>query len=230
MFGDLALEAHHKDWYIQNLCQHPAVQALVAKFRGWEKDNTLSIRRTLLRNNMPENKAIGVHYDQIFLRHGEDTFVTAWVPIGDISIEGGGLIYLEKGHDIGRKTEDDFVAQAQAKGMTDEQTKSAYNANMMAGGLLDEGPLRYAKKHNRRWLLTEYEAGDVVFHDAYAVSGLYHCGVYPAERSSCSLQIHASCINQDPNNVIRLGTDLRFVDSSRPWDTVSHLEQTHGDC
>lgn len=170
MFGDLALEAHHKDWYTKDLCQHPAVQALVAKFTGWGEDKTLSIRRTLLRNNMPQNKAIGVHYDQIFLRHGEDTFVTGWVPIGDISIEGGGLIYLEKGHDIGQKTEEDFVSRATTAGMTDEQIKSAYNANMMAGGLLDEGPLRYAKKYNRRWLLTEYEAGDVVFHDPYAVS------------------------------------------------------------
>lgn len=33
------------------------------------------------------------------------------------------------------------------------------------------------------------------------------------------VQIHASTINYDPENRIRLGTDLRFVDSSRPWDT-----------
>jgi phytanoyl-CoA hydroxylase len=169
MFGDLALAAHHEDWYKEDLCRHPAIQSLVAKFTGWG-DHTLSIRRTLLRNNMPQNKAIGVHYDQIFLRHGEDTFVTAWVPIGDISIDGGGLIYLEKGHDIGEQTEKDFIARSAAAGMTEEQTKSAYNANMMSGGLLDEGPARYAKSHNRRWLLTAYEAGDVVFHNPYAVS------------------------------------------------------------
>lgn len=32
-------------------------------------------------------------------------------------------------------------------------------------------------------------------------------------------QIHASTINTDPEGSIRVGTDLRFVDSSRPWDT-----------
>lgn len=96
LFGDLALQAHSEDWYKEDLCRHPALQEFVAKMTGWG-DNTLGIRRTLLRNNMPGNKAIGVHYDQIFLRHGEDTFVTAWVPIGDIKIDGGGLIYLEKG-------------------------------------------------------------------------------------------------------------------------------------
>lgn len=96
LFGDLALQAHSEEWYKEDLCKHPALREFVAKMTGWMQ-NTLGIRRTLLRNNMPGNKAIGVHYDQIFLRHGEDTFVTAWVPIGDIKIDGGGLIYLEKG-------------------------------------------------------------------------------------------------------------------------------------
>lgn len=41
-------------------------------------------RQTLLRNSIPGTKAIGVHYDQIFLRHGEPTAITAWVPIGDM--------------------------------------------------------------------------------------------------------------------------------------------------
>jgi hypothetical protein len=170
-FNDLALEAHHEDWYKEDLCHHPAIHEFVAKLMGWG-ENTLSIRRTLLRNNMPQNPAIGVHYDQIFLRHGEDTFVTAWVPIGDISIEGGGLIYLETGHEIGEQTEREFMERAKAAGMTDQEVKNAYNANMMSGGLLDVGPLRYAKKYGRRWLLTPYEAGDVVFHNPYAVSGI----------------------------------------------------------
>lgn len=30
-------------------------------------------------------------------------------------------------------------------------------------------------------------------------------------------------MNYDPSNVIRVGTDLRFVDASKPWDKVSHL-------
>ena len=35
-----------------------------------------------------------------------------------------------------------------------------------------------------------------------------------------NIQIHASTMNYDPDNIIRVGTDLRFVDSSRPWDKV----------
>lgn len=95
-FVDRAIEAHTQDWYAEEFCKHPALRDFIAALTGWG-ENTYGVRRTLLRNNVPGNKAIGVHYDQIFLRHGEPTSVTAWVPIGDVSINGGGLIYLEKG-------------------------------------------------------------------------------------------------------------------------------------
>jgi hypothetical protein len=42
------------------------------------------------------SKTIGVHYDQIFLCHGEDSILTAWIPIGDTKANGGGLIYLDR--------------------------------------------------------------------------------------------------------------------------------------
>jgi phytanoyl-CoA hydroxylase len=96
-FVDLALEAHYTDWY-KTFSKHPVLKDMVARISGWG-DNTLAIRRSLLRNNTPGNQAIGVHYDQIFLRHGEPTSFTAWVPMGDISLTGGGLMYLENGKD-----------------------------------------------------------------------------------------------------------------------------------
>jgi phytanoyl-CoA hydroxylase len=98
-FVDLALEAHYADWYKEKFCKLPVLRDMVARLSGWGED-TFGIRRSLLRNNTPGNKAIGVHYDQIFLRHGEPTSVTAWVPMGDISLTGGGLIYLENGKHI----------------------------------------------------------------------------------------------------------------------------------
>lgn len=36
-------------------------------------------------------------------------------------------------------------------------------------------------------------------------------------------------MNYDANNVIRVGTDLRFVDSSKPWDKVSTLDSPLSD-
>jgi phytanoyl-CoA hydroxylase len=93
-FVDLALQAHTEQWYAETFCKHPALREFVEKLSGWGS-KTLMFRRSLLRNNIPGTKAIGVHYDQIFLRYGDVTNLTAWCPIGDIEPRGGGLIYLE---------------------------------------------------------------------------------------------------------------------------------------
>ncbi|OAL02006.1 hypothetical protein IQ06DRAFT_273040 [Phaeosphaeriaceae sp. SRC1lsM3a] len=196
-FVDLALEAHYAHWYKETFCKHPVLRDFIARMTGWG-ENTLGIRRSLLRNNTPGNKAIGVHYDQIFLRHGEPTSVTAWIPMGDVSLTGGGLIYLEKGHTLGREIEADFTRKATESGLSEEEAKNAFNQNMLSTGLLADGPREYSDTFDRQWLVTSYEAGDVVLHNPFA--------------------IHASTMNYDPNHIIRVGTDLRFVDSSKPWD------------
>lgn len=207
-FVDLALQAHTEPWYKDVFCQHPALYDYIAKMTGWG-DNTLAVRRTLLRNNTPGNNAIGVHYDQIFLRHGEDTAVTAWVPMGDIKIQGGGLIYLEKGHTLGAELERDFTQKARDCGMSDEEARNAFNTNMMHGGMLASGAAEFGRCHGRKWLLTAYEAGDVVLHNSYSV--------------------HASTVNHDEEGVIRVGTDLRYVDRTRPWDTRWSNDFVFGD-
>lgn len=92
-FANKAEKAHTEEFYL-NFSKHRALADFVARFTSWGAD-TLLLPRSLLRNNTPNNKAIGVHYDQIFLRHGEPTSITAWIPIGDIGLQGGGLIYLE---------------------------------------------------------------------------------------------------------------------------------------
>ncbi|KAF3053694.1 hypothetical protein E8E11_011358 [Didymella keratinophila] len=190
-FVNLALQAHYADWYKEKFCKHPVLKEFIARMTGWGDENTLAVRRSLLRNNTPGNKAIGVHYDQIFLRHGEPTSVTAWVPMGDVSLSGGG-------HTLGREVEADFTTKAKASGLSDEEAKYAFNQNMLSTGLLADGAREYSETFDRKWLVTSYEAGDVVLHNPFA--------------------IHASTMNYDPSNVIRVGTDLRFVDASKPWD------------
>jgi hypothetical protein len=40
---------------------------------------------------------------------------------------------------------------------------------MLSTGLLADGPLEYADIFQRRWLVTAYDAGDVVLHSPFAV-------------------------------------------------------------
>lgn len=175
-FVDRALQAHYEDWYcgsadgsVQGFCNHPRLKQFIADMTGWG-DATHAVRRTLLRNNTPGNTAIGVHYDQSFMRHGEPTAATAWVPMGDVRVEGGGLIYLEDGDSLGEEIENEFTRKAQESGMSDEETRNAFNANMMSSGFLCAGPKEFGHRYKKRWVVGAYEAGDVVFHTPHMVT------------------------------------------------------------
>lgn len=78
------------------------------------------------------------------------------------------------GDAVGQKTEDEFTTKAKQSGMTDEEAKFAFNSNMMATGLLSEYPAEFAKQNGRRWLVSSYEAGDVVLHKPHAVCPAFY--------------------------------------------------------
>ncbi|KAI8714664.1 hypothetical protein NCS52_01186800 [Fusarium sp. LHS14.1] len=152
--------------------------------------------RILSGNASSRGEITPVHYDQIFLRVGPPTSVTAWIPIGDVEVEGGGLIYLDRAHDIGVKYEEDFSKMN--AGLSDKERMSAFNKNMERGGWLDKNTARFGNQWSRTWLVGAYEAGDVVFHTPYT--------------------IHAGAKNRSPKGRLRLSTDLQFVDKTKPYD------------
>ncbi|KAI8184753.1 putative transcriptional regulatory protein [Colletotrichum sp. SAR 10_77] len=170
------------------------LEPFVGKLAGFEESWCLP--RSLLRCAVPGGETTPVHYDQIFLRAGPPTSVTAWVPIGDVELEGGGLIYLDRSAEIGKKYEQDF-SRVNAE-LPDADRISAFNRNMEKGGWLDRNAKKFGEHWSRGWLVGAYEAGDVVFHTPYAV--------------------HAGAMNQSPKGRIRVSTDLRFVDKTKPYD------------
>lgn len=117
---------------------------------------------------------------------------------GDIAINGGGLCYLENSVPLGRHIEENFNKCAES--LTQEQRISAFNVNMLDDGMISSSPQEFQAAHStygtHKWLVTNYEAGDVVFHDPYS--------------------IHASGRNEDPTGRIRLSTDLRFYEKDDP--------------
>ena len=146
-------------------------------------------KRKIMRFTCPNSGLVTpAHYDLVYLRGGTDRLVTAWIPIGDISVEEGGLAYLEYSHRIGRALEADF-AQKNAS-LPDAERISAFNVNMGEGGAISNDLSALADQYDSRWLVANYEAGDVVLHDPYMV--------------------HATTDNVSRQNRIRLSTDIRF--------------------
>ncbi|KAK2749107.1 hypothetical protein FQN55_003809 [Onygenales sp. PD_40] len=199
---DLLAAAHVSDKYLSFL-RHPALRKFIREFTGWARE--VMVRRTILRHNVPHGLSTGIHYDKIFLRAGEADFLTAWVPIGDCSAVGGGLLYLEGSSPLGREIEEDFTRRAAE--FTYEERINAFNVHMTKSGSIAQDAELFAREVEQRgsnkstvsdgvkgkrprWLVGNYEAGDVVFHDPY--------------------MIHGAGRNEDKNGRIRLSSDLRF--------------------
>lgn len=145
-------------------------------------------KRKIIRHTVPyTSRSTGAHYDLIYLRSGTDRVCSSWIPLGDTPVAMGGLMYLEGSDALGRQLESNFTKIN--KSLPREEQISAYNKNM-EGGWLTQDLKALAEKVNARWLVADYEAGDMVVHSAYT--------------------IHAATDNKDAQNRLRLSTDIRY--------------------
>lgn len=146
-------------------------------------------KRKIMRFTQPGTVTVTpAHYDLVYLRGGTSRIVTAWIPLGDTPVEMGGLVYLEGSHAVGARMEAEF--QAKSAALTPDERISAFNRNMTKGGWVSKDLPDMAERFDKRWLIADYEAGDVVLHSPY--------------------MIHASTTNQSADDRIRLSTDIRY--------------------
>jgi len=154
-------------------------------------------KRKIIRFTYPgSNHCTGGHYDLIYLRAGTDRLCTSWIPLGDIPVEMGGLIYLEHSDAVGRQMEAEF--RVKNANLPPEERFSAFNRNMRENGWISTDLAAMADLFKSRWLIADYEAGDMVIHSPY--------------------MIHAATQNRDPLNRTRLSTDIRFQRTDDPID------------
>lgn len=146
-------------------------------------------KRKLIRYTKPGDAACtGAHYDLTYLRAGTNRVCTSWIPIGDIPVAMGGLIYLEGSDGWGRQLEAEFSIKN--ADLPPEERISAYNKNMSESGWLTKDLPSLAERMPGRWLMADYAAGDMVVHSPY--------------------MIHASTANEDAGGRMRLSTDIRY--------------------
>lgn len=102
-------------------------------------------------------------------------------------------MYLENSNALGEEMEAEFTRNA--KTLSPEEGIDAFNKNMNKGGFLSHDAEEFGKTRaggKLRWLVGDYEAGDVVFHKPY--------------------MIHAATKNEDELGGIRVACDLRFYE------------------
>ena len=160
-------------------------------------------KRKITRHSRPLDKnCTGAHYDLVYLRGGTSNLCTSWIPLGDTPVALGGLVYLEGSDAWGRQQETDY--QAKTASLSPEERVSAYNRYMDNGGWLTRDLASLAERLDARWLIADYEAGDMVVHSPYMV--------------------HASTVNLASDGRMRLSTDIRY---QRVQDEIDARWQNH---
>lgn len=189
----------------ESFCLHPRLWQYLDRFI---EGPPYLHKRKLVRYTRPGDPAsTPAHYDLVYLRGGTDRLVTVWIPIGDTPALMGGLVYLEGSHALGKRMEADF-AKANAE-LPPAERVSAYNRNMAEGGWISKDLPDMADKFDARWLIADYEAGDILLHSPYT--------------------IHAATTNQDPANRLRLSTDIRYQNVRDEIDARWNNPWTLGD-
>ena len=170
----------------ENFCSQPNLTSFIDGFIG---GMSYLHKRKLIRFTSPNTDvSTPAHYDLIYLRGGTSNILTAWIPIGDILIAEGGLIYLKNSHAVGVEMEREFSIKN--TNLSPEERINAYNKNMTEGGWVSNNLPEMADKFDTKWLAADYQAGDVVLHSPF--------------------MIHASTNNASPRGRLRLSTDIRF--------------------
>lgn len=169
----------------ESFCLDPRIWQFYDRFLGGP---SYLHKRKIVRSSLPGAPwTTPAHYDLIYLRGGTASVCTSWIPIGDIPVEMGGLVYLEGSDHLGRQMEAEFAVMNAE--LSPEERINAYNKNMSEGGWVGKDLPAMAEQFNTRWLVADYEAGDMVVHSAY--------------------MIHAATVNMHPSQ-IRLSTDIRY--------------------
>lgn len=174
------------------LTSHPSIRGWFEWFLG---DDVHLHKRRIIRHTRPGETGIGTatqaHYDLVYLREGTDRVLSMWIPLGDCTVENGGLAYLEGSH---------HRVMAQERAGTLKMPAASITADLP----------KLADEYDSRWLINDYSAGDVMVHSAHIV--------------------HASTDNVDPQNRIRLSTDIRYQRASDPidWRWQEHWHEDDG--
>jgi hypothetical protein len=98
-----------------------------------------------------------LHFDHAYMNRGTAHVISAWVPLGDVPIEAGPIVFVENSHRL------DELAAAYRGLDVDRDPKSP-------GSFADDA-IVVAERYRTRLLSAEFEAGDVVLFGMFALHG-----------------------------------------------------------
>lgn len=162
----------------QELCASPEI----VRFYEWFLGGAVHLhKRKLVRHTEPVSPMLtGAHYDLVYIGEGTEKVYTSWIPLGDCPFDCGTLMYLENSECLALDP-----AMHAHFGFTGK-------------GWITKDLAELAEFCNRRWLVSDFEAGDMMVHSPYT--------------------IHAAADSNNPKGFRRLSTDIRYQLKSEKID------------
>ena len=131
------------------------------------------------------------HCDIVYMGRGTHRLYTAWIPYGEVPLEVGGLMILEKSH-----LQADRIRNYLESDVDTYCTNNPERHGWKRAGALSNNPRSLRQKMGGRWLTAEFRPGDLL---TFRMD-----------------TIHASIDNSTQR--IRLSTDTRYQRSDEPVD------------
>lgn len=138
-----------------------------------------------------------IHCDLVYMGRGTHNLYTAWVPLGDVPLELGGLLVLEGSHHQAAKLQS-YLSRDVDTYCTNQADAAEYaSGRKWWDGTLSKNAVALQQSLGGRWLTSpEFRLGDVVIFNMTLV--------------------HGSLDNQTDR--IRLSTDTRYQLAAEPVD------------
>jgi Phytanoyl-CoA dioxygenase (PhyH) len=137
------------------------------------------------------------HSDSVFMNRGTPNLLTAWVPLGDIDRQLGGVAILEQSHlredvkrDYGSRDVDTYCSNRDTAGVEAVQEQMVWN------GWISDDPVQLRTQLGLRWLTTDYRAGDLLTFPMHTL----HLGL------------------DNASDRVRLSSDSRYQPATEPVD------------
>jgi len=170
---------------LRALCHHGAIIDFYTRFLGGAVRPLDYIWVRYVR----VGQATGVHFDWVYMGRGTPKLYTSWLPIGDVPLSDGPLAILEGSHKI-KESLSDYA--------NFDVDQDHHKAKEYLGGWLTKDAPAVQASFGRRWLTTDFKAGDLLLFGMFT--------------------LHCSLDNQSPENRIRLSVDARYQLAAEPAD------------
>lgn len=172
--------------------------AMMAFFESFLGGPVRHFDYTWLRSVGP-GRGTASHCDSVYMGRGTPRLFTAWVPLGDVNFDLGGLVVAE-GTNNNTRLKETYGAQDVDSYCQNKPGARSWGKAWGTGGWLKGNPNQIRKSvagPQGRWLTTEYRAGDALIFTIHTV--------------------HASLDNRSGDR-IRFSSDSRYQLASEPAD------------